>query len=315
MPAELRWTESVRTLKTQMARVILGKSEAIDLCLITLLAEGHLLIEDVPGVGKTTLARSLARSLDLSFARIQFTPDLMPSDVIGVSVYSPEKSDFQFFPGPIFRQVILADEINRTTPRTQSSLLEAMNDTSVSVDGTTHLLPRPFLVLATQNPVEFKGTYPLPESQLDRFLARIRLGYPPLADEKEILRRRQLENPLDSLQPVMTAEEIIAMQQEVKTVLVDETLLNYMVEVVEKTRQHPAIEVGISPRGTLGLFRAAQAAAYLAGRHFVIPDDVKFLIPFIFAHRLVLKTAVVSGQDRSSEGIIDDIVKSVVIPH
>ncbi len=306
--------ESVRLITENVERVFLGKSAVVRRSLVGLLAEGHLLIEDVPGVGKTTLARALARSIDVSFQRIQFTPDLLPGDVTGVSVYEAAKAEFTFQPGPIFAQVVLADEINRTTPRTQSALLEAMSDRQVTVDGVTHPLPQPFLVLATQNPHEFEGTYPLPESQLDRFLMRIRIGYPSRDDEKRVLTSRGRSDPLDTLEPVVGAEDVLAMQAAVREVAVEDSLYDYVLAIVAETRASRDIEIGASPRGALHLSRAAQALAFLEGREYVIPDDVKRLAVGVLAHRLVGRTLASDGPEDEREAIVRRILDRVEVP-
>src|SRR5712691_11470860 len=274
--------DKISALREAIARTIKGKQETIELAIVALLAEGHLLIEDVPGVGKTTLGHALARSLDCNFHRIQFTSDLLPSDVLGVSVYSPKLNEFEFKPGPIFANIVLADEINRTTPKTQSALLEAMNETQVTIENVTYPLPRPFMVLATQNPIEHHGTYPLPESQLDRFLMRIEVGYPDAAAEKEILKRYSNGNQPFSAEPVLRPDEVLYLQNESRKVRMDEAIVDYLIHIVNRTRQHPEIELGVSPRGTAALFRAAQAFALLDGRSFVIPDDVKRLVNPVF---------------------------------
>ena len=297
-----------------IARVVKGKEEVIQLALPTLLARGHLLIEDVPGVGKTTLAQALARSFHCSFQRIQFTSDLLPSDVIGVSVYNPATQGFDFKPGPIFANIIVADEINRTTPKTQSALLEAMNESQVTVDNHTHPLPKPFLVLATQNPVEHHGTYPLPESQLDRFLMRIRMGYPSRESEKEILRNHA--GPAEESAPLMDAAGILAMQEAVSRVKVDESLLDYALEIVERTRNSGQLTLGVSPRGAVMLHRAAQARAFLQGRDYCLPDDFKRLIVPVFAHRVVVSSRYVSTQKKSeqAETILGEILDTTRVP-
>ncbi|MBS1841802.1 MAG: MoxR family ATPase [Acidobacteria bacterium] len=309
-------SQVVSELRRTIARAIYGKEEAIQLALITLLARGHLLIEDVPGVGKTTLAQALAKSFQCGFQRVQFTSDLLPSDVLGVSVYNPETRDFEFRAGPIFANVVLADEINRTTPRTQSALLEAMNDAQVTVDGKSMPLPNPFLVIATQNPVEHHGTYPLPESQLDRFLMRIKMGYPSHETEKEILRKRANDDPLHSLQPVADVSEVLAMQEAVTHVKVDGSLQDYALEIVNRTRNSEQLALGVSPRGTLMLQRAAQARAFLDGRDFCLPDDFKHLAVAVFAHRVVASARHASLQRKSetTENALREIVESVRVP-
>ncbi|HTG26862.1 MAG TPA: MoxR family ATPase [Methylomirabilota bacterium] len=312
-------SQVVAQLQRSIARAIYGKEEAIQLSLITLLARGHLLIEDVPGVGKTTLAQALAKSFHCTFQRIQFTSDLLPSDVLGVSVYNPETREFEFRSGPIFANVVLADEINRTTPRTQSALLEAMNEAQVSIDGKTMALPQPFLVIATQNPVEHHGTYPLPESQLDRFLMRIKMGYPSPETEREILRKRvgvRGENPLDALEPVADVSEVLAMQDEVAHIKVDSSLHDYALEIVNRTRSSDLLALGVSPRGTLMLQRAAQARAFLDGRDFCLPDDFKKLAVPVFSHRVVASSRHASLQKKSetTESVLRDIVESVPVP-
>ncbi|HEV7510869.1 MAG TPA: MoxR family ATPase [Candidatus Acidoferrum sp.] len=309
----------VAQLQRSIARAIYGKEEAIQLSLITLLARGHLLIEDVPGVGKTTLAQALAKSFHCTFQRIQFTSDLLPSDVLGVSVYNPETREFEFRSGPIFANVVLADEINRTTPRTQSALLEAMNEAQVSIDGKTMALPQPFLVIATQNPVEHHGTYPLPESQLDRFLMRIKMGYPSPETEREILRKRvgvRGENPLDALEPVADVSEVLSMQDEVAHIKVDSSLHDYALEIVNRTRNSDLLALGVSPRGTLMLQRAAQARAFLDGRDYCLPDDFKKLAVPVFSHRVVASSRHASLQKKSetTESVLRDIVESVPVP-
>jgi MoxR-like ATPase len=309
-------SQIVTQLHRAIARIILGKEEAIQLALITLLARGHLLIEDVPGVGKTTLAQALAKSFHCSFQRIQFTSDLLPSDVLGVSVYNPEAREFEFRSGPIFANVVLADEINRTTPRTQSALLEAMNEAQVTVDGKTLPLPQPFLVIATQNPIEHHGTYPLPESQLDRFLMRIKMGYPSPETEREILRRRSSADPLEALEQLADVRDVLAMQDAVALIKVDGSLHDYALEIVNRTRNTDQLALGVSPRGTLMLQRAAQARAYLDGRDYCLPDDFKALAVAVFAHRVVASSRHASAQKKSesTESVLREIVDSVPVP-
>src|SRR3982751_1533093 len=308
--------EKIELLQAAVERVIRGKPEAVRLAIVTLLAGGHLLIEDVPGVGKTTLAHALSRALDCSFQRIQFTSDLLPSDVIGLSVYNQVESLFEWKPGPIFANVILADEINRTTPKTQSALLEAMAEGHVTVEGVTHALPHPFMVLATQNPIEHHGTYPLPESQLDRFMLRLRIGYPAPADEQKILRDREYADPLDELEPVMNAPEVLELQQAVATVSVDDALVQYLMRIVAATRDSEMLDLGVSPRGTLALFRAAQAMALAEDRTYCIPDDIKRLVVPVFAHRIVVSSRFSSSLRRSeeAEAVLNEILKTVSVP-
>jgi MoxR-like ATPase len=310
--ASKRLAELLRTI----SRVVKGKEDVIQLALTTLLARGHLLIEDVPGVGKTTLAQALARSFHCSFQRIQFTSDLLPSDVIGVSVYNPTTQGFEFKPGPIFANIIVADEINRTTPKTQSALLEAMNESQITVDNHTHPLPKPFLVLATQNPIEHHGTYPLPESQLDRFLMRIRMGYPDRESEKNILRNNAGPAPVESVAPMMDATDVLAMQEAVSHIKVEESLLDYALEIVERTRQTEQLSLGVSPRGAVMLHRAAQARAFLEGRGYCLPDDFKHLIVPVFSHRVVVSSRYVSTQKKSeqAEAILREILETTRVP-
>jgi MoxR-like ATPase len=309
-------SQIVSQLQRSIARAIYGKEEAIQLALITLLARGHLLIEDVPGVGKTTLAQALAKSFHCTFQRIQFTSDLLPSDVLGVSVYNPESREFEFRSGPIFANVVLADEINRTTPRTQSALLEAMNEAQVTVDGKTLQLPHPFLVIATQNPVEHHGTYPLPESQLDRFLMRIKMGYPSHETEREILRKHIHDDSIAALEPIAGVRDVLEMQEAVARVKVDASLHDYALEIVNRTRKTEQLALGVSPRGTLMLQRAAQARAFLDGRDYCLPDDFKQLAVAVFSHRVVASSRHASLQKKSetTESVLREIVDSVRVP-
>ncbi|MEQ2128949.1 MoxR family ATPase [Caldanaerobacter subterraneus KAk] len=279
----------VEKIIENIEKVIIGKREAVELVIIALLAEGHVLIEDVPGVGKTSLVKALAKSINASFRRIQFTPDLVPSDVVGVTVYNQQKKKFEFKPGPIMSNIVLADEINRTSPKTQSSLLEAMEEKQITVDGVTYPLPKPFMVLATQNPIEYEGTFKLPEAQLDRFMIKIEIGYPSEAEELEILANFEEKNPLEELKPVVNAEEVIKMQEEVKKVYVEDIVRNYIVNLVSSTRKSKAIRLGASPRATLNLMRSAQARAYCQGRDYVLPDDVKALAVPVLSHRIILR--------------------------
>jgi MoxR-like ATPase len=301
-------------LRENIGRVFLGKPTAVTEVLVGLLSRGHVLIEDVPGVGKTVLARALATSLDLSFSRIQMTPDLLPSDIIGVSVYDSKTSSFEFKRGPVFANVVLADEINRTTPRTQSALLEAMNESQVSVDGRSIKLDRPFMVIATQNPFEFEGTYFLPENQLDRFALRIRIGYPSREFEMQILREQPGSVALESLQPVMSREELISLQDRVTRIHVDDKLVNYALDLVEITRGHEHLEVGISPRGAISLIRCAQALALLVGRDYVVPDDIKSLFVPTCAHRVVTKSYLHDGHTVNTDQLLGEIARNVSVP-
>ncbi|MFO0876044.1 MAG: MoxR family ATPase [Gemmataceae bacterium] len=305
--------ERLTRLRDAVAGVLLGKPEAIQLALVALLADGHLLIEDVPGIGKTLLAKALARSLGCSFHRIQFTPDLLPSDLLGTSVYNQASGHFVFQPGPLFAQVVLADEINRATPRTQSALLEAMSDRQVSLDGQTRPLGPPFFVLATQNPYEFEGTYTLPESQLDRFLIRLRLGYPDRQAERLILQGHRNGEPVEKLGPLLNGEEVVQLQHEVRKVRVEESLSDYMLDIVEATRDHPEIQLGVSTRAALALYRACQALAFLESRPYIIPDDVKRLARAVLAHRLLVRRTR-AGQVDAAGQIIDDIVRQTPVP-
>jgi MoxR-like ATPase len=302
-----------RRMRENIQKVIVGKDEVIDLTLVAVLCEGHILLEDVPGIGKTTLARSLAASLGASFRRIQFTPDLLPSDVTGLNWFNQKKQEFEFRPGPIMSQVVLADEINRATPRTQSALLEAMQERQVTVDGVTRPLPRPFLVMATQNPVELEGTFPLPEAQVDRFLLRIAIGYPSEAEENAILERFRLSDPLPELEAVTNPQEIQQMQQERRQVRIQESLRDYIVQVARATRQHPEVELGASPRATLALYQAAQAWAAIQGRDFVLPDDVKRVAPVVLTHRLMISPQA-QLRGREPEELVTGIVETVPVP-
>jgi len=300
--------DRVAGLKRSIEGVILGKPEVVDQILVSLLARGHLLIEDVPGVGKTMLAQSLARSIDASFRRIQFTSDLLPADIIGVSLFHAESASFEFRHGPIFANVVLADEINRATPKTQSAMLEAMNEAQVSVDAGSYPLPQPFIVIATQNPSEHRGTYPLPESQLDRFLMRIRMGYPDAQAERALLEVQQIEHPLDAVEPVISASAVIRLQHEVRRVRVDPAIADYMVQLATATRNSEKLSLGVSPRGTLLLQRASQARAFISGRDFVVPDDVKAVAVAVLSHRVVARAP------SDTEPIVLDIVDTVKVP-
>jgi len=293
--------------------VIIGKRAAVELALLGLLCEGHLLIEDVPGVGKTMLARSLAKSVGCSFSRIQFTPDMLPSDVTGVSIYNQATQQFEFRKGPVMAQIVLADEINRATPKTQSALLEAMQEQQVSVDGITHLLPKPFMVLATLNPIEYEGTFRLPEAQLDRFLLRVRLGYPQIDDEIRVLKSQQFQHPLDELAQVVSAAEVTAAQKGIRAVFVAEDVYRYLVEIVQKTREHKDVYLGASPRGSLSLYRASQARAAIQGRDYVIPDDVKALVVPTLGHRVILGPGA-RLRNLTTDMVIQESLSMVVVP-
>jgi MoxR-like ATPase len=305
--------EMAERVKDNIGQVIVGKGEVIELALVALLCEGHVLIEDVPGIGKTTLAKAIARSLGCTFRRIQFTPDLLPSDVVGISYFNQKLQEFQFRPGPIIAQIVLADEINRATPRTQSALLEAMQEHQITVDVETMPLPRPFLVLATQNPIELEGTFPLPEAQIDRFLLKIKLGYPTEAEENEILLRFEREDPLEELGAVVSAEELLALQGASRQVRVEQSVREYIVQVVRATREHQAAELGVSPRGTLALYKTAQALAAVRGREFVIPDDVKHLAPCVLTHRIIISPQT-RLRGRTPEEVVMEVVGSVPVP-
>ncbi len=293
--------------------VIVGKHETVELTIVGLLCQGHLLIEDVPGVGKTMLARSLARSLGCTFSRIQFTPDMLPSDVTGVSIFNQVTREFEFRPGPVMAQVVLADEINRATPKTQAALLEAMEERQVTVDGVTHPLPRPFMVLATQNPIEYEGTFPLPEAQVDRFLMRVRLGYPSTDDEIDILDRQQFNHPFEKLEKIVSVEELLSVQEQVKDIFVSPALKRYIVDLSNQTRQHAEVYLGASPRGSLALFRTSQARAALLGRDYVLPDDIKELAIPTLAHRVILGPGA-RLRDLTAEQVVDEILHSVPVP-
>ena len=306
----------LKKLQAAVESVVRGKTETVKLAIVALLANGHVLIEDVPGVGKTTLAHSLALALDASFQRIQFTSDLLPSDVLGRSVFNQRNATFEWQPGAIFSNVVLADEINRATPKTQSALLEAMAEGQVTTEGVTRLLPSPFIVLATQNPVEHHGTYPLPESQLDRFMLRLTMGYPSLADEKRILHDRSAADPLDLVRPVLSVSDILELQRQVTEIRVDESLINYLMEIVVATRGSDKLELGVSPRGSLALFRAAQALAFVEGRAFCQPDDVKRLVVPCFAHRVVLnsRVAAFNSSQQTAENVLREILTRINVP-
>ncbi|WP_428912471.1 AAA family ATPase [Niallia sp. Krafla_26] len=303
----------VEHILNNIEKVMIGKRNVAELSIVALLAQGHVLLEDVPGVGKTMMVRSLAKSVGANFNRIQFTPDLLPSDITGASIYNQKEMEFQFIPGPLMGNIILADEINRTSPKTQSALLEAMEEASVTVDGVTYHLEKPFFVMATQNPVEYEGTYPLPEAQLDRFLLKMKMGYPDLDEEIEVLNRVEKIAPIEQIEPVITLEELRNLQNQVKQVHVDDTVKRYIVEISNQTRNHESIYMGVSPRGSIALMKAAQAHAFMYGRGYVVPDDVQVLVPAVFAHRLILKTeAKFSGI--TPEELLDRLLKLVPVP-
>ena len=301
------------SIVNNLEQVIVGKSQSVELVVIGLLSQGHVLIEDVPGVGKTMLARSLARSLDCMFNRIQFTPDMLPSDVTGVSIFNQEKRTFEFRPGPIMGQIVLADEVNRATPKTQAALLEAMEERQVTVDGVTHPLPRPFMVLATQNPIEYEGTFPLPEAQLDRFLLRVRIGYPSPSEEMRVLSEQQLRHPIESLESVVKVDELLDAIEEIRHVYVSPTIQKYIIDLVGRTRQSGDVYLGSSPRGSLALFRAGQARAALQGRDHVLPDDIKALAVPVLSHRIIVSPAA-RLRELSADRIVQEIVYTAPVP-
>jgi MoxR-like ATPase len=303
----------LRTLLDNVTRVLIGKRREVELALIALASEGHILIEDVPGVGKTMLAKSLAKSIGCSFRRIQFTPDLLPSDVTGVSIFNQKTEEFEFRPGPVMAQIVLADEINRATPKTQSALLESMGERQLTVDGTTYPLPPPFMVMATQNPIEYEGTFPLPEAQLDRFIMRVRLGYPNREDEVSVLDSQVISHPIEDIEQVVSAQDLIDTHRLVRQVRVDPALRGYIVDIVGATRTHPDVYLGASPRGSLFLFRTAQAAALLAGRDYVIPDDVKLLAEPVLAHRVIMNPAA-RVRNVQSGAVLREVLQSVAVP-
>jgi MoxR-like ATPase len=305
--------ETAERIKASVERAIVGKGDVIELCLVAVLCQGHVLIEDVPGIGKTTLAKAIARSIGCSFRRIQFTPDLLPSDITGISYFNQKSQEFEFRPGPVLTQVLLADEINRATPRTQSALLEAMQERQITVDGETMALPRPFLVLATQNPIELEGTFPLPEAQLDRFMLRVKLGYPAEGDEQTIVQRYQSGDPLAGLSPVASSDEILELESAAQAIHVEESVARYIIQVVRATRENDAIQLGASPRGSLFLYRGAQALAAIRGRAFVIPDDVKYLAPAILSHRVMISPQA-RLRGRSRDDVVSEIIAGVPVP-
>jgi len=308
--------EKISRLHTNIEKVLYGKADVIDLCIAGLLARGHILIEDVPGIGKTLLAAALAKSISCKFSRIQFTSDLLPADIVGVSTIDGDRSNFEFRQGPIFANVVLADEINRTTPKTQSALLEAMQDHQVSVDNVTHHLPEPFIVLATQNPVEYEGTYPLPESQLDRFTLRIKVGYPSHSDEVRVLRDGVGSHSVESLEPALSADDILALHNRAAEVTVDDAIVEYLMSIVERTRSHPEIELGVSPRGALSFYEVARAYALVQDRDYVLPDDIKLLAVPVLSHRIALgsQRGALVRVSEEAERIITELLNSIAVP-
>lgn len=307
------FAQFAETVQHNVAQAVVGKQETVEHLLVALLADGHVLLEDVPGIGKTTLAKALARSVDCTFARIQFTPDLLPSDVTGINYFNQKNQEFEFRPGPVFSQVLLADEINRATPRTQSALLEAMQERQVTIDGVTSKLPVPFLVLATQNPIELEGTFPLPEAQLDRFMMQIKLGYPSLEEEEEILLRYERSDPLAELAPVVTIDQLLDLRRQVQAIHVSQDVRRYLLDLVRHTREHPTVDLGVSPRGSLALYRAAQALAALRGRDFVSPADIQTLAPALLTHRIHI-SAQTRLRGRTPEQVVAEITGSVPVP-
>ncbi|MFZ1761813.1 MAG: MoxR family ATPase [Nitrospira sp.] len=309
-------SQSIKSLQGNIAQVIKGKPQVIEMAVVCLLARGHLLIEDVPGVGKTTLAHSLARSLDCSFKRIQFTSDLLPSDIVGISMFNRQKQAFEFMPGPLFANIVLADEINRTTPKTQSSLLEAMSESQISVDNQTYPLQQPFMVIATQNPAEYHGTFPLPESQLDRFLMRLRIGYPTPDEEKKVLDRPQLLHPADEIQPVLSAQHIVDLQAQAEKVRMEDSLMDYLLAIVLATRHNELLSLGVSTRGALALCRAAKALALVRDRAYCLPEDIKELAPTVLSHRVMLSRSqgMRTNTVEHTEQVIQDILETVPVP-
>lgn len=303
----------VENVLTNMERVIIGKREIATLSLTALLAGGHVLLEDVPGVGKTMMVKALAASIGADFKRIQFTLDLLPSDVLGVSIYNPEAMQFEFRPGPIMGNIILADEINRTSPKTQSALLEAMEESSVTVDGKTIHIPQPFFVMATQNPIEYEGTYPLPEAQLDRFLFKMKMGYPSRSEEIEVLTRAQQRAPVESLERVLSLDEVLELQRSVKEVTVETSIQSYIIDCVTATRNHPSVYLGVSPRGSIALMKACQAYAFIQGRAYVTPNDVQYLAPFVFGHRIILQSEA-KYDGISTDEVVERILLNTRVP-
>ncbi|MET0786080.1 MAG: MoxR family ATPase [Paenisporosarcina sp.] len=305
--------QKLQLIVDNIEKVMIGKRNIAELSVVALVAQGHVLLEDVPGVGKTMMVRALAKSVGAQFKRIQFTPDLLPSDVIGVSIYNPKDMQFEFRPGPIMGNIVLADEINRTSPKTQSALLEGMEEASVTIDGETMMIPKPFFVMATQNPIEYEGTYPLPEAQLDRFLLKLRMGYPSHAEEIEVLKRAERQAPIEDLTSVLSVDDLILLQQEVKEITVDDTIKNYIVDLANRTRKDSYVYLGASPRGSLALMKASQAYAMLQGRDYVTPDDVQYLAPFVFSHRMILRSEA-KYDGITPEEIIERILAKTNVP-
>lgn len=305
--------ERIHAIIDNIERVMIGKRNIAELSVVALIAQGHVLLEDVPGVGKTMMVRALAKSVGAQFKRIQFTPDLLPSDVIGVSIYNPKDMEFEFRPGPIMGNIVLADEINRTSPKTQSALLEGMEEATVTVDGVTMIIPKPFFVMATQNPIDYEGTYPLPEAQLDRFLLKLRMGYPTHAEEIEVLKCAEKSAPIEELSSVMSLEDLILLQKEVKDILVDDSIKNYIVDLANRTRKDSYVYLGVSPRGSLALMKASQAYAMLKGRDFVTPDDIQYLAPFVFSHRMILRSEA-RYDGITPEEIVERILAKTNVP-
>ncbi|MFD1707389.1 AAA family ATPase [Siminovitchia sediminis] len=305
--------QQIKKILQNVEKVMIGKNDVTRLCLVALLAEGHVLLEDVPGVGKTMLVKALSRSVNAEFKRIQFTPDLLPSDVIGVSIYNPKEMEFSFRPGPIMGHIILADEINRTSPKTQSALLEAMEEHSATIDGVTLDMKKPFFVMATQNPVEYEGTYPLPEAQLDRFLLKLEMGYPSASEELELLTRSLKGSRIDQLEPVISLEDLRNLQRQAKDVYIEEMMKQYIVELAGSTRVHPQVHLGVSPRASIALLRASQALAFLSGRDYVVPDDIQYMAPYVFSHRLILKTEA-KYEGVSPQDVMEDLLSTVHVP-
>ncbi|WP_332650236.1 AAA family ATPase [Lysinibacillus sp. 54212] len=305
--------QQIQKIVENIEKVMIGKREITELSIVALLAGGHVLLEDVPGVGKTMMVRSLSKSVGANFKRIQFTPDLLPSDVVGVSIYNPKTLQFEFRPGPIVGNIILADEINRTSPKTQAALLEGMEEASVTIDGETIQIPKPFFVMATQNPIEYEGTYPLPEAQLDRFLLKIKMGYPTAVEEIEVLRRAENKEPIKEISAVMSVEELLDLQKRVRQVYVEDSVKSYIVELARATREHEKVYLGVSPRASIALMKAAQAYAFMQNRDFVKPDDIQYLAPFVFSHRLILEPEA-RYEGTTPEQIISQIIGQAFVP-